>query len=62
MSYLEVMCIDCEEQWNPVYEVPHCICEEPEDFSWILYARDKQGTWVKVMMDAMDEKYYKEFQ
>ena len=56
---LEVICLDCEEQWDPVNEVPHCICDDPEDDAWLLYIKDAQGTWVRLMLDSIDARHYK---
>ena len=57
---LEVICLDCEEQWNPDEEPPHCICEEPADDAWMLFIRDDNGTWVKSMLNAIDARHFKE--
>ncbi len=57
---LEVICLDCEEQWNPDMEPPHCICEDPADDAWLLYIKDENGTWVRLMLDSIDARHYKE--
>lgn len=56
---LEVMCIDCEEQWNPDYQPPHCICDDPADDAWLLFIRDANGKWVKSTQKVIDERYRK---
>lgn len=57
---LEVMCIDCEEQWNPDMEPPHCICDDPVDDAWLLFIRDDQGKWIKSTQKIIDSRHYKE--
>lgn len=60
MGDLEVICMDCEEQWSPDTEPPHCICDDPADDAWLLYVKDKEGTWVRLMLDSIDARHYKE--
>jgi glycine cleavage system H lipoate-binding protein len=59
MNELEVMCLDCEEQWDPIYEVPHCICDDPADDAWMLYIKDRNGSWVRVTLEAIDARHFK---
>lgn len=62
MNQLEVMCLDCEEQWDPIQEAPHCICDDPADDAWMLYIRDKEGKWVRVTLEAIDARHSKEIE
>lgn len=57
---LEVMCLDCEEQWDPDSEPVHCICDDPADDAWMLFIKDDNGKWVKATMEAIDARHYKE--
>lgn len=57
---LEVMCLDCEEQWDPDAEPVHCICDDPADDAWMLFIKDDNGKWVKATMEAIDARHYKE--
>jgi hypothetical protein len=57
---LEVMCLDCEEQWNPDAEPPHCICDDPLDDAWMLFIKDEQGTWVRSTLDAIELRHFSE--
>lgn len=59
-SDLEVMCLDCEEQWRPLNEPVHCICEEPADDAWLLFIKDNKGKWIKTTLDAIDSRHFKE--
>lgn len=57
---LEVMCIDCEEQWNPGLEPIHCICDDPANDAWLLFIKDSKGKWVKITQKIIDSRHYKE--
>lgn len=57
---LEIMCLDCEEQWDPDYQPSHCICDDPADDAWLLFIRDPQGKWVKSTQETINDRYYKE--
>lgn len=54
---LEVMCLDCEEQWNPDSEPVHCICDDPKEDAWILFIRDSNGKWVKSLALEIDQRH-----
>lgn len=53
----EVVCLDCEEQWDPNYDPSSCICDDPADDAWMLFVRDDKGKWVKAMLDALEERH-----
>lgn len=57
---LEVMCLDCEEQWDPDYEPVHCICDDPAYDAWLLFIKDDEGKWVQSTQKVIDSRYYKE--
>lgn len=38
----QVICIDCEEQWDPLNEDNRCLCNDPHEDAWILYV---DGEW-----------------
>lgn len=54
---LIVICLDCEEQWDPDYEPSHCVCDDPADDAWALYVKDDTGTWFKEMLRALEERH-----
>lgn len=42
----QVICIDCEEQWDPLNEPNHCICDYPQVDAWVLYIGGEwEGTY-----------------
>jgi hypothetical protein len=55
---LEVMCLDCEEQWDPDFDPPHCICDDPAEDAWLLFIRDAGGKWVKSTMNAIEARHF----
>lgn len=54
---LLVICLDCEEQWDPDYEPSHCICDYPGDDAWALFVKDREGTWVRAMLEALKGRH-----
>lgn len=54
---LLVVCLDCEEQWDPDYEPSHCICDDPGDDAWALFVKDDEGTWVRELLRTLKERY-----
>lgn len=54
---LEVMCLDCEEQWDPDYEPSHCICDDTAEDAWLVFIKDTNGKWVKYTQKSIDDRY-----
>jgi hypothetical protein len=54
---LNVLCLDCEEQWEIDFEPTACICEDPAEDAWILFIRDSRGKWVKSLMTAIEDRH-----
>lgn len=45
----QVICIDCEAQWNPNGSFSTCLCDDPRDDAWILY---EDGEWEGVYRET----------
>lgn len=57
MQLFEVMCLDCEAQWDPNYQPHHCLCDDPADDAWMLFIRDAKGKWVRALAEAIDNRH-----
>lgn len=57
MMDLEIICVDCEEQWLPNQEPVHCICDDPAPDAWLVFIRDSNGKWVRYMLKEMELRH-----